>query len=163
MKMKVNFEESNQSLYPNFSENSKEFSAGFGNIAIGKDGESAYQIALNNGFAGTEEEWLESLHGKDGYTPVKGVDYFDGEDGTDGYTPVKGVDYFDGKDGYTPVKGKDYTDGYTPIKGVDYFDGKDGKDGYTPVKGKDYWTAAECSQMVSDVLAALPTWEGGNY
>lgn len=142
MKMKVNFEESNQSLHPNFSENSKEFSAGFGNIAIGKDGESAYQIALNNGFAGTEEEWLESLHGKDGYTPVKGVDYFDG------------------KDGYTPVKGKDYTDGYTPIKGVDYFDGKDG---HTPVKGKDYWTAAECSQMVSDVLAALPTWEGGRY
>ena len=31
--------------------------------------------------------------GKDGYTPIKGIDYFDG------YTPVKGVDYFDGKDG----------------------------------------------------------------
>ena len=26
----------------------------------------------------------------------------------DGYTPVKGVDYFDGKPGYTPVKGTDY-------------------------------------------------------
>lgn len=25
-----------------------------------------------------------------------------------GYTPKKGVDYFDGKDGYTPVKGTDY-------------------------------------------------------
>lgn len=32
---------------------------------------------------------------KNGYTPIKGKDYFDGEDG---YTPVKGVDYFDGKD-----------------------------------------------------------------
>lgn len=35
--------------------------------------------------------------GKDGYTPIKGVDYFDGKDGvngTDGYTPVKGTDYF---------------------------------------------------------------------
>lgn len=40
-------------------------------------------------------EQLESLRGEDGYTPVKGVDYFDGQDG---YTPVKGVDYFDGKD-----------------------------------------------------------------
>ena len=29
----------------------------------------------------------------------------------DGKTPEKGVDYFDGKDGYTPVKGKDYFDG----------------------------------------------------
>lgn len=34
--------------------------------------------------------------GKDGYTPIKGVDYFDGKDGK---TPVKGKDYFDGKDG----------------------------------------------------------------
>jgi hypothetical protein len=28
--------------------------------------------------------------------------------GKDGYTPIKGVDYFDGKDGYTPIKGTDY-------------------------------------------------------
>lgn len=41
-------------------------------------------------------------------------------DGKDGYTPVKGVDYFDG---ITPVKGVDYFDGATPVKGVDYFDG----------------------------------------
>lgn len=49
--------------------------------------------------------------GEDGYTPQKGVDYFDGKDGEDGYTPVKGKDYFDGDPGYTPVKGKDYFDG----------------------------------------------------
>ena len=36
----------------------------------------AYAIAVANGFEGTIDEWLESLHGKDGYTPVKGVDYF---------------------------------------------------------------------------------------
>ena len=29
------------------------------------DGKSAYEIALKNGFEGTEEEWLKSLHGKD--------------------------------------------------------------------------------------------------
>ena len=65
----------------------------------------------------TGAKGLQGEKGADGYTPVKGVDYFDGVDGTDGYTPVKGKDYFDGKDGYTPVKG------------VDYFDGKDGEDG----------------------------------
>lgn len=32
----------------------------------GEDGLSAYQIALNNGFAGTEAEWLASLQGQDG-------------------------------------------------------------------------------------------------
>jgi hypothetical protein len=32
--------------------------------------------------------------GADGYTPVKGKDYFDGKNGNDGKTPVKGVDYF---------------------------------------------------------------------
>lgn len=33
---------------------------------------------------------------------------FNGEKGENGYTPIKGVDYFDGKDGITPVKGVDY-------------------------------------------------------
>lgn len=42
----------------------------------GKDGKSAYEIALDNGFEGTEEEWLVSLKGKDGYTPRRGVDYW---------------------------------------------------------------------------------------
>ena len=31
----------------------------------GADGLSAYQVALNNDFVGTEQEWLESLKGKD--------------------------------------------------------------------------------------------------
>lgn len=63
------------------------------------------------------------------------IDMAKGEKGDAGYTPVKGLDYFDGKPGYTPIKGKDYVDGkngkdgYTPKKNVDYFDGKDGKPG----------------------------------
>ena len=68
--------------------------------------------------------------------------------GKDGYTPVKGIDYVDGKDGYTPVKG------------VDYSDGKPGDPGYTPVKGKDYWTTADKAEMVSAVLSALPVYTG---
>ena len=42
-----------------------------------KNGESAYEIAVKHGFAGTEEAWVDSLHG---VTPVKGVDYFTGEE-----------------------------------------------------------------------------------
>lgn len=36
----------------------------------GSDGKSAYQIAANNGFEGTEQEWIESLHGEDGVTTI---------------------------------------------------------------------------------------------
>lgn len=36
----------------------------------GKDGKSAYQIAVDHGFEGTEEEWLESLKGKDGASSI---------------------------------------------------------------------------------------------
>lgn len=46
--------------------------------------------------------------------------------GADGYTPIKGVDYFDGTNGQD---GRDGADGYTPVKGVDYFDGVNGEDG----------------------------------
>jgi len=35
----------------------------------GLDGKSAYEIACDHGYVGTEEEWLESLKGKDGVTP----------------------------------------------------------------------------------------------
>ena len=39
--------------------------AGAGGIQ-GKDGKSAYQIAVENGFRGTELEWLASLKGEKG-------------------------------------------------------------------------------------------------
>ncbi|WP_455758415.1 hypothetical protein [Ruminococcus champanellensis] len=35
----------------------------------GLDGKSAYQIACEHGYVGTEEEWLASLKGKDGVSP----------------------------------------------------------------------------------------------
>lgn len=168
MKLDVKFSESNQSFAPKLGGSDKTFGAEYRGVQTihGRDGESAYEIAVKNGFEGTETEWLESLHGKpgdkgdpftyedftqeqlnslkgekgkDGYTPVKGKDYFDGQNGKDGYTPIKGKDYFDGKDG------RDGVDGRTPVKYVDYFDGKDGapgkdgKDGYTPRKGIDYF------------------------
>jgi len=73
--------------------------------------------------------------GDAGYTPIKGIDYFDGAKGDTGatgeagYTPIKGVDYFDG------INGVDGEDGYTPIKGVDYFDGAKGDTGAKGDKG----------------------------
>lgn len=56
--------------------------------AKGEDGKSAYQLAVEAGYEGSETEWLASLKGKDG------KDGKDGTNGVDGKTPVKGVDYF---------------------------------------------------------------------
>lgn len=46
----------------------------FGEGAKGDDGKSAYEIAVDNGFEGTEEEWLESLKGSDGEDGTNGTD-----------------------------------------------------------------------------------------
>lgn len=85
--------------------------------------------ANSKGILVTAKEMIKGEPGKDGYTPIKGIDYFDGKDGEpgpagkDGYTPVKGIDYFDG------APGPQGEPGYTPIKGVDYFDGEPGPKG----------------------------------
>lgn len=55
----------------------------------GQNGLSAYEIAKNGGFIGTEEDWLKSLKGEQGEK---------GQNGADGKTPAKGVDYFTAED-----------------------------------------------------------------
>lgn len=43
------------------------------NAFVGKDGKSAYEVAVVNGFEGTEQEWLNSLKGEKGDTGKSGV------------------------------------------------------------------------------------------
>lgn len=65
--------------------------------AKGEDGKSAYQIAVDEGFEGSEADWLASLKGADGRNGIDGINGTNGKDGAngiDGKTPVKGVDYF---------------------------------------------------------------------
>ena len=103
--------------------------------------------------------------GKDGYTPQKGVDYFDGRDGKDGYTPVKGIDYFDGQPGKDGADGKDGSDGAP---------GKDGKDGddYVLTEADKTEIAEQAAQLVdvptddhinSLINTALGVIENGTY
>ena len=45
----------------------------------GENGKSAYEIAVENGFIGTEQEWLDSLHGQDGSSWTNGTVSFDAD------------------------------------------------------------------------------------
>lgn len=103
----------------------------------GDDGRSAYQIAVANGFVGTEEEWLESLRGMQG---IQGIPGEKGAQGVQGIRGEKGEPFrysdftpeqldslkVKGDKGEQGIKGND---GYTPVKGVDYFDGEKGEKG----------------------------------
>ncbi|MFH6684992.1 hypothetical protein RI119_19255 [Bacillus amyloliquefaciens] len=48
-------------------------------------GKSAYDIAVDNGFSGTVEEWLASLKGEKGNTGAKGAAGAAGKDGKSAY------------------------------------------------------------------------------
>lgn len=81
-----------------------------------------------------------AFNGKDGYTPVKGVDYFDGakgDKGNDGYTPIKGVDYFDGETGPKGERGEKGETGERGPQGIQGLQGPRGEQGPVGPKGED--------------------------
>ena len=65
----------------------------------GADGLSAYQIAQENGFTGTEKEWLVSLKGEKGDAGEAGPAGKDGAAGAKGETGPQGPAGTNGKDG----------------------------------------------------------------
>lgn len=64
----------------------------------GEKGYSAYEVAIKNGYTGTEAEWLATLKGEKGEKGEPGVNGIDGKPGKDG---VDGVNGADGKPGTT--------------------------------------------------------------
>lgn len=87
--------------------------------AEGNDGKSAYDVAVENGFTGTVQEWLASLQGAPGQDGADGAPGRDGQDGADGgyYTPSVAADgmlsWSGSKEGMPPV---------APIDLHDYID-----------------------------------------
>lgn len=77
----------------------------------GKDGLSAYEIAVKNGFVGTVSEWLESLKGSDELPGKDGINGVDGKDGTNGRDDVDGKNGTDEKDGRDGIDGQNGIDG----------------------------------------------------
>lgn len=66
-------------------------SIGSGSGIPGNDGDSAYQVAVNNGFIGTEQEWLDSLVGPAGADGAQGEPGPQGEQGIQGEPGVSGT------------------------------------------------------------------------
>ena len=58
--------------------------------AKGDDGLSAYQVAVANGFPGTQAQWLASLKGPKGDDGADGVDGTNGTNGTNGKDGING-------------------------------------------------------------------------
>ena len=83
--------------------------------SVGEDlprGKSAYEVAVENGFSGTETEWLASLKG------ATGAPGADGKDGTDGKTPYVGDNgnwYIGADDTGKPSRGEKGDKGDTDI------------------------------------------------
>ena len=84
----------------------------------GAAGKSAYEVALQNGFTGTEADWLTSLKGQKGDAGEPGATGAKGDPGEKGDAGTPGKDGVNGKDGPTGVDGKDGADGYSPTATV---------------------------------------------
>ena len=91
----------------------------------GKDGLSAYEISVENGFVGTVSEWLESLKGSDGLPGKDGINGVDGKDGRDGRN---GIDGENGLSAYELAVQEGYTgteeEWLSSLKGRNGIDGK---------------------------------------
>ena len=150
-----------------------EISGGTGEA--GADGKSAYEIAVANGFVGTETAWLASLKGADGAKGEKGDKGDPGEDGRS--INIKGnVTSASNLSGLSGVTDGDaylaldtghlhvYTNGsfidVGEIRGPQGEKGETGatgKDGKTPVKGTDYFTESEITEIENNLKAYIDT------
>lgn len=137
-----------------------------GEMIKGSQGDSAYQVALNNGFKGTEEAWLATLVGAQGpQGPV-------GPQGTPG---VKGVDGKDGRQGVDGKPGKDGAPGPQGPQGEVGPRGPAGEPGKSgvyigneaPTDGSNVWITLDeapeeyaTKQYVDEMLGVI---ENGSY
>ncbi len=76
----------------------------------GQDGASAYQIAVSNGFSGTQEEWLASLVGPTGSQGIPGEQGVAGETGPAGEPGLQGEQGIQGVPGEPGLPGSDGAD-----------------------------------------------------
>lgn len=100
----------------------------------GTDGKSAYQIAVEQGYQGSESDWLSSLKGDKGNTGAKGNPGQDGADGKSAYAIAVEHGYEDSEEKWLlSLKGEKGEKGDTGERGEKGDAGVDGKDGFSPI------------------------------
>ena len=92
-------------------------------VPEGLDGESAYEIAVDHGYEGTEEEWLASLVGPQGPAGPQGEQGIQGPKGDKGNTGETGPAGADGQDGAIGPQGPKGDTGATGPQGPKGEDG----------------------------------------
>lgn len=147
----------------------------------GEKGSSAYEIAVDNGFEGTEKEWLDSLRGEPGA---------DGQPGQDGYSPAATVEQTE-NGAVISVTDRNGTTTAALKNGKDGQPGADGRNGSAGIYVRDpeaetaeealasatsagaaifidpeetpepeYVTTASIAGTVADMAGLVPLWSG---
>ena len=130
----------------------------------GKDGKSAYEIAVEHGFVGTEAEWLESLKGVNGKDGVNGKNGCDGRNGTDGLSGRDRINGTDGKSAYIIAVEHGFSG--TETEWLQSLKGADGKNGITPDMS-DYATKADIAELEEQIrqisgISYISVFESGS-
>lgn len=103
----------------------------------GTDGKSAYQIAVEQGYQGSESDWLSSLKGDKGNTGAKGNPGQDGADGKSAYAIAVEHGYEDSEEKWLlSLKGEKGDTGERGEKGDTGLQGERGEKGETGQQGE---------------------------
>ena len=124
-----------------------------GNVISAVDAKSAYVIALEHGFIGSEDEWLASLKGEkgeQGEQGIQGVQGEKGQNGKDGTNGTNGIDGTNGKDGIGITNAEINTSGELILT---YSNGTSANLG--KVVGSDGKDGADLSKEVEDIKAYI--------
>lgn len=112
-----------------------------------QNGKSAYELAVDHGFTGSEEDWLESLKGEKGTPGTDGVKGEKGDKGDTGETGSKGAP---GTDGFSPTIAVSYTDAKITITVTD-------KNGTNITEITDFVTDSQLDTVKSQIYTDMAT------
>ena len=124
---------------------------------------SAYEVALDNGFEGTEAEWLASLKGDKGDTGAQGEQGLPGEKGEKGEkgdTGAQGIQGIRGEQGLPGEKGDKGDQGEQGIQGIQGEKGDKGDPGATGADGTSV-TVESVSESTADGGSNVVTFSDG--
>lgn len=121
------------------------------------NGESAYQVAVDNGFVGTETEWLASLVGPTGQQGIQGIQGETGATGATGAQGSQGETGPQGKQGLTGATGPQGPTGATGPQGVQGLQGPGG----SGLINQGTWVSGTTYSPNDYVFADSSATEGG--